>query len=514
MFKKLTAALCAAIFAFLCVAPLAAQADDAAALLAKHRAFVGWQYGDGSFKSLSTTVEVTDTKKKKTDYEAMIKRAGIIYRQDIFDVAAKTSSSNGFTGNIGWTSDENGFTVPVIGDPAKYDLASNLLFAEATSELPGTLHGTATVDGTPCTIVRVVQAKAFPIDLYIDPATGAYKRAVIDPSGDDEATIDILAYKEAAPGKKIMGTYKYHGSRLTSSVTKIVANGPISNEQLQPPSQSAEWTFGDATPMAIAITSSRVRVDATINGVLGHFILDTGAAGLFFSQDFADRAHLKKLGSTTSSSIGGKEKDESVIVDSLTIHGNTLHNVRALAGGSALNQEGIDGLLGFPVWASTITTIDFVNHTLLIQDPAKIDSAKLPGIHVVADLSTFQPRVPMKINNSIDINALLDTGAPNLTLISPDLRKYGFKMLIDDTVAGAFTSYRAIGGATGGYTIGECGHIDSLNLGPIAYQFANTCTVDDFSGRDALLGFDFLSGFHSLTLDYSHSGIIIVPNTK
>jgi len=131
-------------------------------------------------------------------------RIGLAYRRDW-----GPDDASGFTGRLFWNTTGNGFTVPQIGDSARYDLAVDALFAEATTQLPATVRAMTTLDGAPVAIIRVGMNGAFPIDIYEDTSTGAYRQAVIDPGGSNETTIAIRSYITARSGRKIIGSWSY-----------------------------------------------------------------------------------------------------------------------------------------------------------------------------------------------------------------------------------------------------------------------------------------------------------------
>lgn len=500
--------------ATLAAAPLAAHADEsAAALLAKHASYVGWQFGQGPNKSYESTDTVTEDKSGKTLRTTSERRVGIVYRDDTSNVQTGTNESEGFTGNIAWRSDDNGFTVPIIGDTAKSLLAWNMVFGEAVIGSPAELHGTKTIDGKQYPIVRINNPAALPIDLYIDPDTGAYKRVVVDDGGAYEERIDVLGYADLAPGQKIISKYKYEGSIATHTIGKI-AVAAVSNEQLHPPAQTATWTFANANPIPFKMGRYRIILDAKFNGVPGKFVLDTGADGIVLSKHFAEKAHLKSIGTTSASGIGGTVSAKTMRADTFEIGGNTLSNPIVYTQDLNLGDEGSDGLIGFDLLAGTFATLDFGNSTLRIQDPSTVDPSAIQGVHVAADLTSGQPIVPTTVNGSIALNALLDTGAPTHMLIPYDLvSKYGLRMLIDDSDVGYFSSHQVVAGI-GGYEIGECGSLDTVKLGPIVYDHPSTCKSNSFDGRSGLIGLDFLKGFDKIYFDYPHTGLIFVPKTN
>src|SRR5579863_5230773 len=139
-------------------APLctAATADStAAALLAKHRAFVGWQFGDGTFRTLRLARERVAAEgavtQRATEY-----RIGIVYRNHyVFPRRADATEDNGFTGSVFWSTNQNGFTTPLYGELAKFRLSYALLFNEGTTALQGTIGGPVSVEGRELQSVRL-----------------------------------------------------------------------------------------------------------------------------------------------------------------------------------------------------------------------------------------------------------------------------------------------------------------------------------------------------------------------
>lgn len=118
----------------------AAPANDAAAdaLLSKQRSFVGWEFGDGSVRTLRLTEikTISSNGSPKTLTTARELRMGAAFRDTVTTEKGITSES-GFTGNLFWESNENGFTHPIVGDPQKLIVSRQLIFLGATTALPG-----------------------------------------------------------------------------------------------------------------------------------------------------------------------------------------------------------------------------------------------------------------------------------------------------------------------------------------------------------------------------------------
>ena len=121
--------LCAALVP----ARQALAADDAAALLAKHQAYVGWHVGDGQVQTLRA--EGTMTYPKKPATKVVILRYGIAYRERSFDDHG-LEDDQGFTGTTSWLAGPNGFTIRPVGEVARYLFDRDALFGERTGGAP------------------------------------------------------------------------------------------------------------------------------------------------------------------------------------------------------------------------------------------------------------------------------------------------------------------------------------------------------------------------------------------
>lgn len=506
----------AAVFAASPIVPVPVRADDAQALLAKHRAFVGWQYGDGSVMSLILEQTFTNPEGKVTQH-ATERRIGLAFRREFQSTHDYESDySTGFTGNIFWSTSANGFTVPGVGDRAKYLLAYDVLFNEGTSELPATLQGTGTVNGKNVEILRITMNGALPYDVYEDPDTGAFLQAVLDPGGRFEFTIKIASYMEIGPGKKYVGAWSYNQSKGQYAYTKVTLNPAVSAAELHPPAPAATWTFANNQPFPIRVTAQRIYIDAKVNGVPGRFILDTGASQIALFDRFAKKVNIKTEEQTRVSGLSGSQKALVRKADTIEIGGNTLSNViissfddehRFL---DKLNNEEPDGLMGFDVFGGAIVDLSLSGSTMRITDPAA-GPASTPagGFPVTVDLATLQPRVPIRLDDKLDVLAVLDTGGGSLVLVSDQVEHHGINLLANRE--GFLGGNSAVGGVGEGYTVTVCGPMARVAVGPFIYTGTEACEASGWDLHSGLLGFDFLKHF-DYVFDYPHGVLYMVPH--
>ncbi|HEX3459187.1 MAG TPA: retropepsin-like aspartic protease [Candidatus Baltobacteraceae bacterium] len=508
-YRVLGVALAIAVSCLGAPAQSAAAAEaSVAVLLLKHRTFTGWQLGDGTFKTLLLSRRYVDSEGRPTQV-ASERRAGLIYRTTTFlpNREAVTDEA-GFTGSIFWTSSQNGFTTPLYGDLAKVRYSYNLFLNEGTTALSGESRGTETLDGKTYAILHLDVPQADAIDVDIDPETGAYARAVIDPGGRHETVVHILSYTHVS-GKRLIGSYRIgDGPPGTYTYTDIQPNVAVGDAELHPPAARARWTFANDKPFPIATTAkpSRVLVDATVNGVKGHFIIDTGASAIFLNERFAERAEVAKVADAgVAVGLYGAQRATVRRIATLEIGGNTLSNVIVEAQNFnssnywGLDDRDYDGLLGYDFFAGAVVTLETVPKTMTIADPnlAIVDPQ---GLGVLVDTANRIPTVPMTLNKTIAVNAMLDTGDPGMVVFGPDiLYKYHLRMA------------RRIGTRVGAGSV-ECGNIETLQLGPISYGGAQACKVDSgvVGGRDVLVGLDFLQHF-AIQFDYPHGRMFFQP---
>jgi hypothetical protein len=527
------------LFAALSLFAILQPPADGSALLAKHRAYLGWTFGDGTLTSWRSETRykpsstATPEPNRTPDAEATpgrglvvtTLRRGMQFRETASRGEIVNVDDTGFTGRVFWSARLNNFTVTVLRDRARMMFTENMLDSEEISTLPGEARGTAKIGTLETRVVRVTPSQGFPVDLYVD-ADGAYRREIVAPDTDFKRTIDIDRYIEVLPGKKVVG--EYHATAAGSYVVdKFEPNVAISNEDLHPPEPRPVWSFGDSAPIPIDIVSHTavigktggraVMFRASINGQEGTFLLDSGASVCVLFGAFADAVKLDKIGSSAIGTLmAGRVETELVSVDQLKIGNNVLRNVIFERAHNDAFKE-FDGIIGFDVLAKAIVDVDIRGHKMTILDPAKYeahvqkDAAVLP-----VDLTSRQPAVEITIGKGFPAYPLLDTGNDYLLLLSYTLSKSG---KISGPVASipfgadSITQRSAVGGTAQSRETAPCIRPFRIMIGPIPYENGLTCFADPrtFGPDGGIIGFDFLRHFN-WTFDYPHQRLILTPN--
>ncbi len=485
--------------------PLPAGADDAAALIAKHRAYVGWYAGDGVVKTLREAGDVTRDDKVLVRMTRL--RYGVAFRDTRVSVGG-IHSDEGFTGSVSWTSNVNGFTVRSIGEAVRalYDVDAVFGETTTTAAFTPTALRTQKVDGVDCTVVRLTSQVGFPLDVYVDPATGAFRRVVIDPDGKYEDSFEGLAYKEV-DGKRFLSAWHYGDAKTRFAYTVVEPNATIAPDDLRPPKQTASWTFGDA-PAAVEYVDQpapRLYADLIVNGVKGKFIIDTGAADTVVLDSFARKVGAERFGVSTLSGIGeGSTKSNLFRVATVVVGGSTLHDVIVESGldEQAWGGEGAVGLIGFDLLAGVVADLNLDAKTLRLMDAAKVAPDEKSGFVVHVDLSDGHIRTPMRLDDRFDVIATLDSGNPSDILFSRDL--------IERNHLNFSVKYNALASGVSGSELQGCGKLQSLSLGPVRYQAPAACSSPSFSRNEILVGLDFMHAFNYV-FDYPDGIIVMIP---
>ena len=288
---------------------LAVSGNDASALLAKHAQYTGWQAGDSSVQGWNASGTRVNGRANDAFAE---KRSGIAFKDTLTAAGGRISMQTGFTGTMLWASDPNGYVVKQAGTPAQVAYDLNLIRGETLSAIPeATVMGSAQVRGTTTTIVRFKPAGAPPVDVYEDPNTGAFLQAIVDPEGPAHTIVSIDAYGNVAPGKKAVSQWSIGASQYTLN---SISAARVADTDLIPPQPSATWTFGDQTvPVDLFDLSAgtqryQPRVMATVNGVTGVFVLDTGTQSIVLFGDFASRAGVTAIDGADFSPFAGNPR--------------------------------------------------------------------------------------------------------------------------------------------------------------------------------------------------------------
>ncbi|HEY5258684.1 MAG TPA: hypothetical protein VIJ12_09940 [Candidatus Baltobacteraceae bacterium] len=519
-----------AAFSLLLVgAPIAgiAQAQNADALMAKHAAYTGFA---SNAQQATWFASGTRTDRRVSDRFSEVRR-GLLYR-DTVSTTQGLDDTVGFSGSTVWHADENGFTAAIHGRLAKAAIDFDIVRSEALSALGTTaVVGSANVRGIASTIVRATPSGGTPMDLYVDPQTGAYVRVVVDPGGAS-TTFDNLQYGAAGDAQKAIDAWAVDGDIYTLS--EIDTGHSITDAALAPPTPTATWTFaaGETVPLVYATNADndrQVKVRASVNGHAGIFLLSTSTPSILLYEPFAVAAGIKDIGTSDFSPyLGNVQYNGYGRAATLQVGSSVLHDVIVERMSSA--NPAIAGVLGYDFYAGAIVGVDLRQRSLQLLDPS-IYTAEVAGggYGFQLDLTNRTPTIAMRLPTGATAFPVLDTGLNGLVILSQALNdkrqiggvpiedfgmvefQQGWGATSDPIVTTSTTiNYEALNSAG---TSGVCVAVKRLQIGPYTYLNPETCFggTNVFGQDRGLVGMDFLRHFN-WTIDYPDAIFAVDPN--
>lgn len=536
------------VFSTLAAAALLAVADTphgaavAAAVLARHAAYVGhpagvvlryrWERDATASPPPTPRPDEADIPKSEPP-ETVIYRRGALYHE--LGSTDGNSGESGFTGRAFWSSDSNGYTVVLLEDQGRRALTENALDSDELAGATLESRGTRTVDGVACDVVRITPVSGVTAEVDVDHATGAFVRITYDPDDRYHHPEETIAgYKEIAPGVRFPAAIKA-GRGAFKLVEGSVKD--VTNDDLRGPLPKPKWTFAstDTTPIefvtrtpayAFMPPGKAVYVHASINGTPGTFLLDSGdGADILLFSAFTDKLakKLTTVGRTGFSGINGRGVAARLSrVDTIQVGGNTMSDVLVTVAKGGFNSS-IDGILGYDFLAGALVDVDLAARTIRILDPTKYEPTVGKGAYAFpVNLASRQPGLSLKVGN-VTTKAVFDTGDDFLVSLSDDLLRTGRVVALTDTArvtdpnSGAPVEFQYnlfFVGVDGPTSVpAKCSRINQLEVGPYRYQRVETCfaPAEVFGTDGGLIGMDFLQHFN-WTFDYFDSKVVLTPN--
>jgi len=489
-------------FVFLGVLLVSSVADDARAdgsidpldVFAKHATAVGYSLADGRAKPYVLEAAFAD---KDTGKTSTLRRE----QAGAYFVVAQTSNSRssryGFDGHGFWNQNENGNVTYEIGYERQYDIAWAVIEAEAFgADLAPELVDQSGDDY----VIRIHPPNAAPADVYFNKKTYLIDRAVVSP-GFAPQRRDYSDYEHHGPATVAM---TWSSSDHSAKVTKFQWDAPLPASDFDRPAQRTYATFPASGSVVVPFDDKNdsITFNASINGVQGRFMLDSGADGVFLTPSFAAKAHLTALEQSSGSSIGGTFAISPTRIGRLTIGGVDFSDFYGLIGA----KSDIDGFLGYDVLAQVVCDINFDKKQLTLINPASFQGDPHRGSIVFA-LDTGTPQIQALINQKQNVYMELDTG---------DSSSMTFARTFVDANPGIVArgaEVRFVGGG-GESQSGYIGTLDEIDIGPYKFFGLEADVLGGFKGfassrlRQGLVGYQMLRRFN-LTFDYRDNKVYL-----
>lgn len=438
-------------------------------------------------------------------YEIVAARDGRFRRTYMLTL---TQFSDGSNGKLDWVQDENGNvqTSPAIRHPS---MDSRLVRLNDLSLPPqgAELLGTASLNGRRTYAVRAILG-GIPLVIYFDAQT-----ALVDGVDFDRHTVRYTAYR------------RFEGVAVPSAITEIgpdeniaitvdrvtFLHGPVT---FDPPAQREPTFPAGVTTVTISFSSpdGLIVCPVRINGRLAHFILDTGSTTSIIDQSAAARLQLTTGGVSHVQGValmtGTLARIDRLDIGGIVFSPFIVQDV-PLQLPPRLAHQGIDGVLGFDLFAPLVARIAYERDELQLTQPADFTYTGT-GAVIPIDTSQRLPTLHGFIGEDDPVVLLLDTGSSAKLVLNPSYASAHQADFLQ--MFGAMTNFAA---GAGGVVPTRVYLVDRLTLGKFTLGNVDTEVIMHPEGAfgsghvDGSIGSGTLAEFAAVFLDYPDSRLIL-----
>jgi hypothetical protein len=284
-------------------------------------------------------------------------------------------------------------------------------------------RGPAPVEGRRTYALDVAPEGGETETLYLDAVTGLPDRVAYD-DDDGRTTIDysdwrtIEGHRFAFRTVESDGNHRFDTTQITSSVSLDV---PIDPGVFAPLVQRPiDMTGSEVVPLAWY--GGHLFAPVRISGRPYTFLVDTGAQDILIDRHVAADLHLAPLGAFEASGAARTGGLQLVRLDEFDVGSGRLHDLVVSTidlGASTSGAFRIDGILGYPFFATTAVRLDVANRTMTFGPPGSLALA-LAGQRLDVDLDRSFPEAHVNLGGNTAASLLIDTGdAAELLLYKP-----------------------------------------------------------------------------------------------
>jgi predicted aspartyl protease len=274
----------------------------------------------------------------------------------------------------------------------------------------GRFAGWGNVGGKQVWRLEVTALGGEPETLWIDPASGLpLREEYLD--GDGSSFVDYADWR-TVQGRTIAfrstvtdGDHRFDTVEQTTSVT---IDGPVDQSLFAP---LAARTLGTDRVHTIPLIErdGHVGIKVRIADRDWFFLLDTGAQSILVDSHVLRAAGVDGAGAME---VRGAKRTGGLSVatiSDLTIDGAEMRNVvvSSIDIAKSLGGVKIDGILGYPFFASALVEMDFANHVLRFGPPGSFTPR---GSRIQLDVDRELAEATLRLHGRVDAPFIVDTG--------------------------------------------------------------------------------------------------------
>lgn len=369
--------------------------------------------------------------------------------------------------------------------------------------------GWGTIDGKRVWRLEVRAEDGEPETLWIDPDSGLPLRLeYLD--GDGPGYVDYGDWR-VVQGRPIAfraresdGEHAYDVVQQTTSVRIDVPVDPA----LFAPLRTRVIGTDRVHDVPLVERDGHVGVMVRIAGRDWFFLLDSGAQSILVDDAVLRAAGIAATGAMEVRGAGRTGGLQTAALPSLSIDGATMDDlvVSSLDLGRSMSAVHMDGILGYPFFASALVEMDFAHHRLRFGPPGSF----VPhGTRIALDVDRELAETTARVGGRLDASFIIDTGnSEEMLLYRPFLEAH--PGIVPTTTAPSYNF--ALGG--GNYAFRT--RLDALTLGGFTLYHRNVNVILATQGAFAdqidagNLGLGTLRNF-DLTFDMGDAALYLRP---
>jgi len=322
-----------------------------------------------------------------------------------------------------FAQDSNGNVRRLTGVLARRDRTRRLIDSGGFASEPERciMRGLAEVEGRRTYALDVAAEGGETETVYLDAVTWLPVRVAYD-DDDGRTTIDysdwrtIEGHRFAFRSVESDGDHRFDTTQLTSSVSLDV---PIDPGVFAPLVQRPIEMAGTEV-VSLTWYGGHLYAPVRIGGRPYTFLVDTGAQDILIDRHVAAELHLAPLGAFEASGASRTGGLQLVRLGEFDVGSGRLHDLVVSTidlGATTAGAFRIDGILGYPFFATTAVRLDVANRTMTFGPPG---SLALSGQRIDIDLDRSFPEAHVNLGGKTAASLLVDTGnAAELLLYKP-----------------------------------------------------------------------------------------------
>lgn len=350
-----------------------------------------------------------------------------------------------------------------------------------------------------------------PETLWIDPESGLpVQLEYLD--GDGQSYIEYSDWRNVRGHPIAFRVVQTDGDRqydVIQQTTSVTMDAPV-DASLFAPLQNRTLETDRVHDVPLIERNGHVGVMVRVAGRDWFFLLDTGSQSILVDQTVLRAAGVDGSGAMEVRGAARSGGLQSAVLPHLAIDGMTMSDVvvSALDLSKALGSpDRVDGILGYPFFASGMVEMDFAHKRLRFGPPGSLTPQ---GTKIPLDVDRELAEAPARVNESIEAPFIIDTGNSGEMLL--------YRPFIDthrDVVplSSAASWNIGIGGSNATYRT----QLDALTLGGMTLyrREVNVVLAKNGAFADRIdagnVGLGILKNF-DVTFDFGDASVYLQPN--